>query len=214
MPSTDPLDLLSAWLGEPGGQRDAVLRVLLELAVSVAGSEEGSLLLLDGATRELVFATTIGDRASAEALRGQRIPWGRGLVGLAAQTHEVQIGSPTYGDVKQAGHRAEAGGPAWTLAAPVLVHDELVGVVTAVTFSTERPLGSDSAELFGRVAAVAGVLLDQGRRLAAASGEGPTSDAARAQAEAAATALIARAARDPAKLARLARVLSDLEAML
>jgi GAF domain-containing protein len=196
MPSTDPIDLLSAWLGEPGGHRDAVLRVLLELAVRVAGAEEGSLLLLDGATRELVFATTVGDRDSAEALRGQRIPRGRGLVGLAAQTHEVQIGSPTYGDVKQAAHRAEAGGPAWTLAAPVLIHDELVGVVTAVTFSTERPLGSDSAELFSRVAAAS-------RR--------PWS---RSTPATAATALVARAARDPAKLARIARVLAELEAVL
>jgi hypothetical protein len=212
-PPTDPPDLLTTWLGDPGGYRDAVLRVLLELSVSVAGAEEGSLLLLDSSSGELVFAMTVGDASSAEALRGQRVPVGKGIAGLAAQTHEVQVGSPSYTGVKQAAHREQAGGPAWTLAAPVLVHDELVGVITAVTFTGDRPLGSAAADLFGRVAAVAGVLLDQGRRLAAAAGA-PTSEPLRAEAESAADALISRAARDPARLARLKRLLEDLEALL
>jgi hypothetical protein len=191
-----------------------VLRVLLELSVNVAGAEEGSLLLLDSSSRELVFAMTVGDASSAEALRGQRVPLGKGLAGLAAQTHEVQLGSPTYTEVNQAAHRERTGGPAWTLAAPVLVHDELIGVITAVTFSTDRPLGGAAADLFGRVAAVAGVLLDQGRRLAAAAGGAPTSEPLRAEAESTASAIISRAARDPDRLVRLKRLLEDLEGLL
>ena len=45
--------------------------------------------------RELVFAMTVGSGGSEDTLAGQRVPVGEGLTGLAALTHEVQIGVPT-----------------------------------------------------------------------------------------------------------------------
>jgi GAF domain-containing protein len=99
-------------------------------------------------------------------LAGQRVPLGEGLAGLAAVTHEVQIGSPTYAGVVQA-QRGETppGQPTSLIAAPVLARDELVGVITAVTFAPGRRFSAQDALLYARAAAVAGRLIDASRRL-------------------------------------------------
>jgi GAF domain-containing protein len=135
------------------------------------GAEEGSLLLVDprdDPPQSLRFAMTVGSRESERALLGQRVPLGEGIVGLAAVTHEVQLGSPTYDGVAQARRReADPSQPAAVLAAPVLSRDELLGVITAVRFEPAGPFTKQEARLYGRAAAVAGLVLDQSQRLAA-----------------------------------------------
>jgi GAF domain-containing protein len=153
-----------------------VLRLLIELCAQFVGAEEGSLLVVDGADdppQALVFAMTVGSPESKHALIGQRVPLGEGVVGLAAVTHEVQIGAPTYEGVVQA-RRGEVAPdqPSSVLAAPVLANDELLGVITAVRFGTGPRFTADHALLYGRVAAVAGLLLHRGRRLASSTGPG------------------------------------------
>lgn len=149
----------------------AVLRLLIELCAQVVGASEGSLLLLDASEdppSSLVFAMTVGSDESEGKLRGQRVPLGEGVVGLAAVTHEVQIGAPSYQGVAYAREgRVSAGEPASLIAAPMLADDELVGVITAVTFDAGRPFRAEDATLYGRAAAVAGLLLERSRRLRA-----------------------------------------------
>jgi len=161
-------DALSTYLGiATASSEGSVLRLLIELAAQFVGAEEGSLLVLDEANKELVFAMTVGSEMSAEVLAGQRIPLGKGLTGLAAATHEVQVGAPSFKDVRQAEKRQgiAAGEPSAVLAAPMLIGDALVGVITAVSFRPEKRFNSDDARLYGRIATVAGVVVDQARRL-------------------------------------------------
>ena len=111
---------------------------------------------------------TVGSRESEQALLGQGVPLGEGIVGLAAVTHEVQLGSPTYDGVAQARRgEADPSQPAAVLAAPVLSRDELLGVITAVRFEPAGPFTKQDARLYGRAATVAGLVLDQSQRLAA-----------------------------------------------
>jgi GAF domain-containing protein len=143
----------------------AVLRLLIELGAQVVRADEGSLLVFDRAARSLVFAMTAGSRASERTLVGQRVPLGKGVVGLAAETHEVQIGAPTFRNVRQTPKRGKD--PAWVIAAPMITpDDELLGVITAVTFDPEHRWGSTEAALYGRIGALAGVVVDQAQRLA------------------------------------------------
>jgi len=146
-----------------------VLRLLVELCAQVVGAEEGSLLVVDQTQdppRELIFAMTVGSRQSEETLSGQRVPLGEGLAGIAAVTHEVQIGAPLYEGVQQA-RRGEAppGQPTAVIAAPMLIDDRLVGVITAVGFEEGKHFTSQNATLYARAASVAGVVVDQRRRI-------------------------------------------------
>lgn len=146
----------------PDDGRDDALRLALELGIQCVDADEGSLLVLDEATQELVFALTIGDQESSEALKGQRVPVGSGLTGLAALTGEVQVGTPRYQAVKQAGHREEAG-LRYLIAAPMYSRERLVGVITAASFRHETQFSAAHAQLFGRVAALAGIVVAEGQ---------------------------------------------------
>jgi GAF domain-containing protein len=163
------MTVLGAFLGiSAGSSEESVLRLLIELGAQVVGAAEGSLLVVDAKSSELVFAMTVGSAAAEQKLVGQRVPLGEGLVGLAAQTQEVQIGAPKL-DLPGAA-RAKGvgrGQPTAVLAAPMLIGDRLVGVITAVSFEQDKRFGSTDAMLYGRLAAVAGVVVDQQRRLAA-----------------------------------------------
>jgi GAF domain-containing protein len=118
-------------------------------------------------------------------LVGQRVPMSKGLTGLAAATLEVQIGAPTFSGIRQAadggegsgasgasrelGEKLDARAPESVIAAPMLVGDELVGVITAVTFEPGKRFTSDQGELYARIAAVAGVVVELRQKLAAIS---------------------------------------------
>lgn len=143
------------------GREPEVLRLLIELGAQFVGAEEGSLLVYDEAKKALVFAMTTGSKSSEKALLGQAVPVGKGITGLAAQTREVQIGAPVF-KTRQARPNK---GPQAVLAAPMLIEDHLVGVLTAVSFRSGKEFTGEDAVLYGRIAAVAGVVVDQARRL-------------------------------------------------
>lgn len=139
------------------------LRLAVELGIQTVDADEGSLLVLDETRKDLVFTMTVGDSASEQTLIGQRVPLGSGLTGLAALTGEVQVGTPTYAALRQAEHRAAAG-PRFIIAAPMFAHEQLVGVLTAASFTREQPFTPEHAARFGRVAALAGIVVAAGQR--------------------------------------------------
>ena len=144
----------------PKSPEEHVLRLLIELGAQVVSAQEGSLLVYDPTKNDLVFAMTVG---GADSLIGQRVPLNKGLTGLAAATREVQIGAPTFMGVKQGEEHTK--GPSGVIAAPMLVADDLVGVITAVTFEPDKRFTSKDGDLYGRLAAVAGVVVQQRRQL-------------------------------------------------
>jgi GAF domain-containing protein len=170
MKSTDRI--LSAYLGiVPRTPEAAVLRLLVELGVECMGADEGSLLVLDRKKKQLVFAMTVGSAASERTLVGQGVPLGAGLTGLAAATREVQIGAPTFKDIKQRQRaKAPGGHPAAVLAAPLLIRDEVVGVITAASFDPHKRFSAAGASLYAKIASVAAVVVDQQQRLRAVEG--------------------------------------------
>jgi len=73
-PSTDVLDLLSE---------------LLDSVLAVVGASDGSLLLVDEETKEMVFAVVHGQ--AKERLTGYRLPPGQGIAGWVASNRQPQI---------------------------------------------------------------------------------------------------------------------------
>lgn len=166
-PQPDPI-IATLWGIAPESAEGSVLRLLIELGAQIVGAQSGSLLVLDDDGKDLVFAMAVGDEETARVLPGQRVPVGKGITGLAAQTHEVQIGSPTYAGVKQARSKGTStGAPSVVMAAPMLIDDELIGVITAASFDPEKRFSASDAQLYARLATVAGVVVGQHRRLAA-----------------------------------------------
>jgi transcriptional regulator with GAF, ATPase, and Fis domain len=160
--------LLSRFLGIlPSTPEEKILRMLIELGCEVVGGQEGSLLVYDKEDDVLRFAMTVGDPESEKKLRGQAVPLGAGLTGLAAATLEVQTGAPTFKDVEQQQRKGDASTPDAVIAAPMVSGDELVGVVTAVSFEDGKRFSSRDARLYAGFAAIAAIVVDLRRRLSA-----------------------------------------------
>ena len=194
----------------PKSPEELVLRLLIQLGAQVVNAQEGSLLVYDPEKNDLVFAMTVG---GADTLVGQRVPLDKGLTGLAAATREVQIGAPTFmGGKPGEGHSA---GPSGVIAAPMLVADDLVGVITAVTFEQGKRFSSKDGELYGRLAAVAGVVVQQRRQLKAIEAQAKGGAAKGNEVEhriAASLGNIGRAGGMNA-LGHVAKILAEIEAM-
>ncbi len=209
--------LLSRYLGIlPSTPEEKILRMLIELGCEVVGGEEGSLLVYDKDADVLRFAMTVGDPESEKKLRGQSVPLGAGLTGLAAATLEVQTGAPTFKDVDQNERTGDDATPDAVIAAPMASGDELVGVITAVSFADGKRFSSKDARLYAGFAAIAAIVVDLRRRLSAyesADGGGAARDESeRARLErqilASVQALIAG---DTARLKTVASLLAAIE---
>ncbi len=157
-------DLLTEYLGLlPSTPEAAALRQIVELGVSVIGADEGSLLVMDEAAGNLRFAMTVGPSNSENTLLGQTVPIGSGITGLAAATRQAQVGAPVYKDVEQTERLSD--GPESVIAAPMMLGEIVVGVLTAVTFKKGRIFNSQEAVLYARFARLAALLVEQTLRL-------------------------------------------------
>jgi transcriptional regulator with GAF, ATPase, and Fis domain len=214
--------LMSSYLGIlPQTAEHKVLQLMLETAIEVLAADEGSILVYDEPSKTLRFAMTVGDSASAARIEGQSVPIGKGLVGLAAVTREVQIGAPIFHDIHQTRRLdRESDEPEAVIAAPMLIGETLIGVLTVVSFRHEKRFGAIDAKLFARCAAIAAFVVDQRRRIAAVeqrdhdllSGSGLTASARAEQQIFASLARIVK--RDEAALAYLAQIVQALEALV
>lgn len=149
-----------------GAPAEPILRLLIWTGLQMSGAEEGSLLLLDEAAGDLRFVMTIGPAETEAMLRGQRVPLGAGITGLAAASREVQIGAPTFRDIRQAEHRGGPGTPEAVIAAPMVVGEHLVGVITAVSFAPGKRFTGEMGRMYGGFAAIAGLLIAQEQEIA------------------------------------------------
>jgi GAF domain-containing protein len=205
--------LLAEYLGVlPATPEARALRLLVEIGVSVVAADEGSLLVVDPDGRNLRFAMTIG--ASEEKLLGQRVPIGSGITGLAAATRQVQVGAPVYRDVQQTERLSE--GPESVIAAPMMLGDAVIGVMTAVTFSKGRLFSAKESDLYARFSGLAGLLVEQTRLLKIREAAAPQAtglgEATRLEHEILAS-LRRIVANRQAALAPLAQILAGIEAI-
>ncbi len=209
------------WLSQAIGLGGAGLEVqasrrLLTLAVGAVNAEEGSLLLWDEQIEELRFVATVGNDESEAVLKGQRVPLGKGVTGLAAATRAVQVGAPTYADIQQT--ERLAGGPEAVVAAPLIAGDRLLGVMTAVSFRPGQRFGREEASAYGEFAAVMSVVLEQARRLDAVASLRSETDAAATGSAAVEREIVARLSRiigdHPNVLGAVAQLFEAIEALV
>ena len=152
----------------PAMHEARVLRQLVELGVKLVGADEGSLLVYDKAKNVLVFAMTIGSPETEKALMGQKVPMGQGTTGRAAALGEVQIGAPTFHDLEFAKKAdTNTGEPDVVIAAPMMLPDELIGAITAVSFKPDKRFTQQDSRIYMEFATIAALVVAQCRKISA-----------------------------------------------
>jgi GAF domain-containing protein len=132
---------------------------LLASALDVVGASDGSLLLLDEETNELVFAVVRG--RAHERLRGYRLPPGRGIAGWVAANRQAQVVQDAHADPRFFPDVDETFGfETHTLACvPLLDGNRVLGVIEALNKVTARGFLPQDHDLLLVVALLASVAL-------------------------------------------------------
>lgn len=215
--STSPWNLLAL---QDGKTVRFAMDQLVRAGLGVLGADQGSLLLAEPRARRLRFAMVVDARENASpdgpgsGLVGGTVPYGEGITGMAALTHDVQSAAAADGAVF---HRiAGDGSPSAVLAAPLLSGDRLLGVLTAVSFDRRKVFSPEDARLYGIFANVAAVVIDQQRRLellasAKSASATPAVPGSEQDERALVEAVLSFARARPGRAAALLALLADLE---
>ena len=120
---------------------------LLAAALAVVDASDGSLLLLDEDTEELVFAVVRG--AARNQLTGFRLPPGKGIAGWVADTRKPEVVRDVRNDDRFYPQVDETFGfQTQTLACvPLLDGDRVLGVIEAINKVPGRPFTVEDNDL-------------------------------------------------------------------
>lgn len=140
-----------------------VLETIVAKAIELLGAEAGSLLLVDDQTSELVFEVTFGP--AAENLRGQRLPFGKGIVGAVAQTRQPQIVNEAQTDVRwlRDVDRTTTFVTRAIVAVPMVTKDRVIGVLELINKRGADSFTGDDQNLLTAFATNAAVAVDNAR---------------------------------------------------
>ena len=148
----------------------AMLSDLLASVLAVVGASDGSLMLVDEETKELVFAVVHGQ--AKQRLTGYRLSHGSGIAGWVASHRQPQIVqdvrrdarfSPLVDETFEFQTRS-------LVALPLLEGERVLGVIEALNKSSERAFTQVDYDLLRVVAQLAATVLV---RAEAVTGEGP-----------------------------------------
>jgi GAF domain-containing protein len=144
---------------------------VLESVLAVVGASDGSLLLVDDDTKEMVFAVVFGQ--AKDRLTGYRLPHGQGIAGWVATHREPQIVQDVRHDTRFSPLVDETFDfQTRSLAAmPLLDGERVLGVIEALN-KIDRPFTEVDHDLLRIVAQIAANVLV---RAEAVAGEGPPS---------------------------------------
>ena len=139
---------------------------ILASALTVLGVSDGSLLLLDEQTSELVFAVVHG--LARNRLVGYRLPPGKGIAGWVANNMQPLVVQNVEDDPRFYPQVDESlGFQTRSLACvPLIDGDRVLGVIEAVNKPTDRAFTPDDHDLLMVVAQLASVAIRRAETLA------------------------------------------------
>jgi len=151
--------------------QDNVLKLLDEIlyqALVIVNTDHGSILLVDEATEELVFALVHG--SLRESLEGYRMPWHRGIAGAAVKTGRPQIVNQTQADPRFSQEVDQVFGikSDQLLAVPMIRGEKTMGVIELVNKREGQAFVKSDVTLLSLLATFAAIsLADLEQRLEA-----------------------------------------------
>lgn len=138
---------------------------LLASALAVVGASDGSLLLVDDETNELVFAVVHGE--AREKLTGFRLPAGKGIAGWVAENskplvvHDVRSDPRFYPKVDEAFgfHTRSLAG------VPIVDGARVLGVLEAINKNYDRDFTDEDHDLLMIVASLSTIAISRAESL-------------------------------------------------
>ena len=145
-------------LGEQVGNR-ALLQAVVETARAIFEAEAALVLLLDESSKELVFEAVSG--YGAKELLGRRLPARAGVAGSVLMSGEAIVVDDVTRDPRFAREAAESLGymPTSLMAVPLIVGDDMLGVLEVLDPSDRSRPPLKELELLGRFADQAAIAL-------------------------------------------------------
>lgn len=139
---------------------------LLAAALAVVGASDGSLLLLDDETEELVFAVVRG--SARNQLTGYRLPPGKGIAGWVADTRKPLVVQDVHNDPRFFPQVDETlGFKTQTLACvPLLDGNRVLGVIEAINKTPDRAFTVEDNDLLMVLAQLASVAITRAEAFA------------------------------------------------
>jgi signal transduction histidine kinase len=140
-----------------------LLNKILVSAAEILNCEAGSLFMLDEQTNEMVFEVTFGPVAAE--LIGQRLPPGTGLVGKAVLSAQPVISNDVRKTQGWSDKTDQQTGFVTRdlLVVPMLVHDQVIGVIEIINKQDGSPFNQDDQELLATFASQAAVAVENAR---------------------------------------------------
>jgi sigma-B regulation protein RsbU (phosphoserine phosphatase) len=138
---------------------------LLASALAVVGASDGSLLLVDDETNELVFAVVHGE--ARDKLTGYRLPPGKGIAGWVAEhskplvVHDVRSDPRFYPKVDEAFGFHTRG----LACVPIIDGDRVLGVLEAVNKNYDREFSDEDHDLLMVVASLSTIAISRAESL-------------------------------------------------
>lgn len=151
-------------------EHNELLEQIVRTAMQVLRARAGSLYLRDGDGEELTFEVALGERAAP--LRGQRFPLGQGVAGWVAATGQALAVADVQQDPRWSAEIARTVGyaPRTMLAVPLLLRDDVIGVLQLLDKDGGEPFSAGEITTLGLFAQQAAVAIAQSgamRRLSA-----------------------------------------------
>lgn len=150
----------------PGMDVVPLLDDLLASALAVVGATDGSLMLLDEDTGELVLAVVRG--IGRERLTGFRLPAGQGIASWVAKNRTAQLVRDVQKDPRFYPTVDETFGfqTRMLAAVPLLDGDRVLGVMEAINKTSDREFTAEDHDLLLVVAVLASVAIRRAEALA------------------------------------------------
>lgn len=141
---------------------------VLASALAAVGTADGSLLLVDEETDELVFAVVHG--SARENLTGFRLALGEGVAGWVAESRQPAVIDDVRSDGRFSARVDETFGfhTRSMAAVPLLDGDRVLGVIEAVNKSFDRPFSRQDQNLLEVVAQLAAIAIRRAESFAVA----------------------------------------------
>lgn len=142
----------------------SLLNGIVEAARGLFEAGAASILIHDGETNELVI-----EAAADESIIGLRLPANKGIAGWVLMSGESMAVGDVRRDPRWASDFAQSTGyvPKSIMAAPLLVGDEVEGVIEVLDKSTAATFGLNDLDLLGLFARPAAIALEQARTVGA-----------------------------------------------
>jgi GAF domain-containing protein len=139
----------------------ALLDKIMYAALNVMDSSDGSLILLDEDTDELVFVVVRG--SARETLQGYRIPKDMGIAGWVVTHAEPQVVNKPTLDHRFSGHVDETFDFRTNslMCAPLIAHDRVIGVIEVLNKFSGQDFNEADFNLLTILAHIAAEAIDK-----------------------------------------------------